>query len=95
MDNADAATQSAVVIWAAHHACVAVGLSELDWVASALDPGRTAVPGIQQAFELLRNDSRVRYTTIRSYDGRHDRVSQQYMALARGLGGSRRRSAGG
>lgn len=84
MDNADAATQRAVAIWAAHQACAMAGLSDLDWVAAALaalDRGEPPFASVDQAFELLRNDSRVRFTTIRSYDGRHDRVSRQYMAL--------------
>jgi hypothetical protein len=33
------------------------------------------------AFERLRTDTRVPRTTVPSYDGRRDRVSQQHMAL--------------
>ncbi len=83
MDNADSATQRAVAVWAAHRACTIAGLTELDWVAAALavlDRDQPPADDLTQAFDLLNNDSRVRYTTVRSYDDRHD-ISRQHAAL--------------
>lgn len=83
VDNADSATQRAVAVWAAHRACAIAGLAELDWVAAALaalDRDQLLADDVTQAFDLLNNDPRVRYTTVRSYDDRHD-LSRQHAAL--------------
>lgn len=83
VDNADSATQRAVAVWAAHRACAIAGLTELDWVAAALavlDRDQPPADDLAQAFDRLNNDPRVRYTTVRSYDDRHD-MSRQHAAL--------------
>ena len=36
---------------------------------------------LREAFRLLRADPQVRRTTVASYDGRHEHVSQQHLAV--------------
>ncbi|HJP80529.1 MAG TPA: hypothetical protein VJ914_40030 [Pseudonocardiaceae bacterium] len=88
IENLDEMAQRAVGTWVARRVCAEAGLSELDWVAAALAALDQGAPlpapfdDHRAAFDLLRSDSRVPRTAVRSYDGRHDRVSQQHMALA-------------
>jgi hypothetical protein len=81
----DPVTQRAVGVWAARRACAAAGLTDLDWVKAALTALERGEPlpiaGLDEAFRLLGTDPRVRSTTVVSYDGRHERISQQHMAL--------------
>jgi len=81
----DAMTQRRISVWAAQRACAAAGLTERDWVKAvlvALERGeRLPFADLADAFRLLQADSHVRGTTVTSYDGRHERVSQQHMAV--------------
>lgn len=87
IDNLDETAQRAVAIWAARRACGEAGLSDLDWVIPALaalehgSPLPRPFDDHNAAFELLHTDTRVPRTAVPSYDGRHDRVSQQHAAL--------------
>jgi hypothetical protein len=60
-------------------------LTDLDWVKpalAALDRGESLqFADLGEAFRLLRADPHVRRTTVASYDGRHEHVSQQHMAV--------------
>ena len=79
------ATQRAVAVWAARRACAAAGLTDLDWVKPALAALERGEPlpfaDLAEAFRLLRADPHLRTTTVASYDGRHEHVSQQHMAV--------------
>jgi hypothetical protein len=79
------ATQRTVAVWAARRACAAAGLTDLDWVKpalTALERGESLpFNDLGEAFRLLRADPRVRSTTVASYDGRYERISQQHMAV--------------
>ena len=81
----DPATQRAVAVWAARRACAAAGLTDLDWVKpalAALERGESLpFADLGEAFRLLRADPHVRRTTVASYDGRHEHLSQQHMAV--------------
>jgi hypothetical protein len=81
----DPATQRAVAVWAARRACAAAGLTSLDWVKpvlAALERGESLpFTDVGEAFRLLRADPHVRLTTVASYDGRYERISQQHMAV--------------
>jgi len=81
----DPATQRAVAVWAARRACAAAGLTDLDWVKpvlAALERGESLpFADLGEAFRLLDADPHVRRTTVASYDGRHDHISQQHMAV--------------
>jgi hypothetical protein len=83
--DVDPATQRALGVWAARRACTAAGLTDLDWVKAALTALERAealpIAGLDEAFRLLGADPRVRSTTVVSYDGRHERISQQHMAV--------------
>lgn len=87
IEKLDEPAQRTVGIWAARRACAEAGLNELDWVAAALaaldggEPLPAPFDDHRAAFAVLRSDSRVPRTAVRSYDGRHDRVSQQHGAL--------------
>lgn len=87
LEHLDETTQRAVAVWAARQACDEAGLSDLDWITPALSALEHGGPlprpfdDHRAAFEQLRTDARVPRTTVPSYDGRHDRVSQQHMAL--------------
>jgi hypothetical protein len=79
------ATQRAVAVWAARRACAAAGLTGLDWVKpalSALDRGESLpFADLGEVFRLLSADPHVRRTSVASYDGRHEHISQQHMAV--------------
>jgi hypothetical protein len=81
----DPATQRAVAVWAARRACAAAGLTDLDWVKLALAGlergGSLPFADLGEAFRLLSADPHVRRTTVASYDGRHEHLSQQHMAV--------------
>jgi hypothetical protein len=81
----DPATQRAVAVWAARRACAAAGLTDLDWVKpalAALERGESPpFADLAEAFRLLRADPHLPATAVASYDGRHQRVSQQHMAV--------------
>jgi hypothetical protein len=81
----DPATQRAVAVWAVRWACAAAGLNDRDWVKSALaalERGDSLpFADLGEAFRMLRADPHVRRTTVASYDGRHEHVSQQHMAV--------------
>jgi hypothetical protein len=81
----DPATQRAVAVWAARRACAAAGLTDLDWVKpalAALERGESLpFADLREAFHLLNADPHVRLTIVASYDGRHEHVSQQHMAV--------------
>ena len=81
----DPATQRAVAVWAARRACAAAGLTDLDWVKpvlAALERGESLpFADLGEAFRLLDADPHVRRTTVASYDGRHEHISQQHMAV--------------
>lgn len=84
IEEADETTQHAVGRWVARRACAEAGLGDLDWVARALDAleGGEPLPfDLTEAFELLGTDARTPMTTVPSFDGKHDNVSQQYAAL--------------
>ncbi|MGI6869719.1 hypothetical protein [Amycolatopsis sp. 3B14] len=86
IEQLDEATQRAVAVWLARRACDEAGLSGLDWVApalAALGDGVAAPPFDDHAavFDRLHRDARVVFTTVPSFDGRHDRISQQHAAL--------------
>ncbi|HJQ47318.1 MAG TPA: hypothetical protein VJ870_13535 [Amycolatopsis sp.] len=87
LENLDETTQRAVATWTARRACDEARLSDLDWVAAALtalDRGRPLPQPFDDhhaAFERLRIDARVPRTAVPSYDGRHDRISQQHAVL--------------
>jgi hypothetical protein len=87
IEELDETAQRCVGLWAARRACGEAGLSDLDWVAPALAALQHGWPLPRPfdehatAFQLLRTDARVPRTTVPSYDGRHDRVSQQHAAL--------------
>ena len=69
----------------ARRACAAAGLTDLDWVKpafAALERWESlAFADLREAFRLLDADPHVRRTTVASYDGRHEHVSQQHMAV--------------
>ena len=77
--------QRAIAVWAARRACAAAGLTGLDWVKPALAALERGKPlpfaDLAEAFRLLRADPPLRGTTVTSYDGRHEHVSQQHMAV--------------
>jgi hypothetical protein len=81
----DPATQRKVAVWAARQACAVAGLTDLEWVKPALAAleHREFLPfaDIGEAFRLLNADLHVRRTTIASYDGQFERLSQQHMAV--------------
>jgi len=81
----DPATQRAVAVWAARRACAAAGLTDLDWVKpvlAALERGESLpFADLGEAFRLLDADPHVRRTTVASYDGRDEHISQQHMAV--------------
>lgn len=87
LENLDGPGQRAVAVWAARRACAEAGLSEVEWIRpalAALEQGAPLPPPLDDhkaAFERLRTDSRVRRSAVRSYDGRHERFSQQHAAL--------------
>ncbi len=81
----DPATQRAIAVWAARRACAAAGLTDLNWVnaaLAALERG-ASMPFVDlgEAFRLLSADPHVPRTTVASYDGRYERISQQHMAV--------------
>jgi len=81
----DPVTQRRISVWAAQRACAAAGLIARDWVSAALEALERSEPlpfaNLADAFRLLQADSHLSGTTVTSYDGRHERVSQQHMAL--------------
>jgi hypothetical protein len=81
----DPATQRAVAVWAARRACAAAGLTDLDWVKpafAALERGESLpFTDLGEAFRLLEGDPHVRRTSVASYDGRIESLSQQHMAV--------------
>ena len=80
----DPTTQRAMAIWVARRACAVAGLTDLDWVKpalAALERGESLPFDLCEAFRLLRADRRVRFTTVTSYDGQLENVSQQHMAV--------------
>jgi hypothetical protein len=81
----DPATQRAVAVWAARRACAAAGLTDLDWVKpalAALERGESLpFAGLGEAFRMLDADRHVRRTTVASYDGRLEHISQQHVAV--------------
>jgi hypothetical protein len=81
----DAATQRAVAIWLARRAWAVAGLTDLDWVKpalAALERGESLpFADLRETFRLLRADPQVRFTTVTSYDGQFENVSQQHMAV--------------
>lgn len=85
IESADEPTQRAVAGWLARQACDAASLSGLDWVAealAALENGELLpLADHNAAFQLLNTDPRVPRTAVASWDGRHDRISQQHAAL--------------
>ncbi|GLY64968.1 hypothetical protein [Amycolatopsis taiwanensis] len=87
IENLDETAQRAIAIWAAGRAYREAGLSDLDWVTpafAALEHGRPLPRPFDDhdaAWQLLSTDSRVPRTTVASYDGRHDRISQQHAAV--------------
>ena len=68
----DPATQRAIAIWASRAACAAAGLTNLDWVKSALAALERREPlpfdDLGETFRLLGSDPLVRRTTVVSYD---------------------------
>jgi hypothetical protein len=60
-------------------------LTDLDWVKpalAALERGESLpLADLCGAFRLLSADPHVRRTTVPSYDGRHEHISQQRMAV--------------
>jgi len=60
-------------------------LTDLDWVKpalAALERGESLpFADLGEAFRLLRADPNVRHTAVASYDGRHENLSQQHMAV--------------
>jgi hypothetical protein len=82
--NLDPTTQRAMAIWVAQRACGVAGLTDLDWVKPALvavERGESLPFDLREAFRLLRADSRVRFTTVTSYDGQLENVAQPHMAV--------------
>lgn len=82
--EADDRTQRAVARWAAEKAYAAAGLTDLSWTApalTALRDGRPLPPPFDDLGTVWRHLDGVRMTTVRSYDGRHEHVSQQHAAL--------------
>jgi hypothetical protein len=81
----DPATQRAVAIWLARRAWAVAGLTDLDWVKPALvalERGESLpFADVRETFRLLRTDPHVRFTTVTSYDGQLENVSQQHMAV--------------
>ena len=77
-------TDRAVARWAAEKACEAAGLIDLPWVTPALDAlreGRPLPHPFDDMYAVWPHLETVRTTTVRSYDGRHPRVSQQHSAV--------------
>jgi hypothetical protein len=95
----DPAIQRAIAVWAARRACAAAGLTDIEWVKPALvalERGESLpFADVGEAFRLLRADPHVLLTTVVSYDGRHERISQQHMAVPALVVGRGRRPAGG
>ncbi|GAB4051063.1 hypothetical protein [Catellatospora paridis] len=87
--EADTRTQRAVARWAAEKAYATAGLSELPWVVpalAALRDGRPLPPPFDDPLALWPRLNGMPITTVRSYDGRHEHVSQQHMAVPALLG---------
>jgi hypothetical protein len=83
--EADDATHRSVARWAVRRAYAAAGLVDLPWVVpalTALDNGEP-LPAPFDDFTAVWAylDDRVPITTVRSYDGRHEQVSQQHAAV--------------
>jgi hypothetical protein len=82
--EADDQTQRAVARWAAERAYAAAGLTGLPWVApalAALRDGRPLPPPFDNLNAVWPYLDAVPITTVRSYDGRHEHVSQQHAAV--------------
>ena len=79
------ATQRAVAAWAARRACAAAGLTGLEWVRSAVAALERGKPlpfaSLSETFDLLRADPDAPRTSVVSYDGRHQHISQQHAAV--------------
>jgi hypothetical protein len=60
-------------------------LTDLEWVKpalAALERGESLpFADLGEAFRLLADDPHVRRPTVASYDGRHEHLSQQHMAV--------------
>ena len=70
-------TLRSIAVWAAERAYEAAGLMDLPWTApalSALREGRPLPPPFDDPAAVWPHLDTVPITTVRSYDGRHDRV---------------------
>lgn len=87
IENLGEPTQRAIAVWAARQAGGEAGLSDLGWVSQALaaldhgGPLPWPFDDPHTPFERLHADARAPQTTVPSYDGSHDHVSQQHAAL--------------
>jgi hypothetical protein len=87
MAELDDAALRVLAIWTARRACAEAGLNDVAWVRNALAAlanGKPLPPPFDDrktAFELLLSDPLVPSSTVRSYDGRFERFSQQHGAL--------------
>ncbi|MER7460680.1 hypothetical protein [Micromonospora sp. NPDC126480] len=82
--EADERRQRAVARWAAGKAYAAAGLADLPWTApalAALRDGRPLPPPFDDLIGVWPYLDTVPITTVRSYDGRHEHVSQQHAAV--------------
>lgn len=88
LDEADPVTQRAVARWVTRRAYAEAQLTEIDWIAAALDAMDRGEPlpspfdgDNKQAWDRLFSDERVPTTLITSLDGAHSNVLQQAMAF--------------
>jgi hypothetical protein len=83
LSEAHDVTLRSIAVWAAERAYEAAGLTDLPWAAPALSALREGQPLPPPFDDLAAVSSRldtVPITTVRSFDGRHDHVSQQHAA---------------
>jgi hypothetical protein len=84
LSETDDETLRAVARWAVEQAYRAAGLTDLPWVApalTALREGQPPPPPFHDLNAVWPRLDTVPLTTVRSYDGRHDRISQQHAAV--------------
>jgi hypothetical protein len=83
------ATLRTLALWAAERAYEAAGLTALPWAApalAALRQGRPLPPPFDDPGAPWPHLDTTPITTVRSYDGRHERISQQHAAVPALLG---------
>ena len=81
-ETADATLRS-IAVWTAERAYEAAGLTHLPWTApalAALREGRPLPPPFDNPASVWPHVDTVPITTVRTFDGRHDGVSQQHAA---------------